>query len=228
MRPDINPKNTAGTRPAELLSDDEAPTVCKTPGTTMHEGSPPKRRKNRPKKRTRQAAKSRNGPQQTNPKTTPTVGQIPSARPNDARPNATSKTAAATSDPPARRQNLTSSTNYTTNPDRHRGNRNDAPTRDRARRPQAGHRSRSPRTDGQRDSSSNDRNCDQRQTRSRSPHDRRCQDDHHTASFVGHTSRDNNRSRGSNFREGQWGDRDTRGSANTKQQSRHPSPHRDS
>ena len=122
MRPDINPKNTAGALPAELLSDDEAPTVCKMTGTATHEGSPPKRRKNRPKKRTRQAAKSRDGPQQTNPKTTSTIGQIPSARPNDPRPNATPKTAAATSDPPARRQNPTSLTNYTTNPDRHRGN----------------------------------------------------------------------------------------------------------
>ena len=220
MQPDINPKNTAGALPAELLSNNEASTVRKTPGTATHEGSPPKRRKNRPKKRTRQAAKSRNGPQQTNPKTTPTVGQIPSARPNDARPNATQKNAAATSDPPARLQNPTSSTNYTTHPDRHRGN-------------QAGHRSRSPRRDGQRDRRSNDRNRDQRQThskggrRSRSPHDRRHQDDRHTASSVGHTSRDNNRSRGSNFREGQRGDRDTRGSTNTNQQSRHPSPHRD-
>ena len=99
MRPDINPKNTAGALPAELLSDDEAPTVPKTPGYATHEGSPPKRRKNRPKKRTR------NGAQQTNPKTTPPVGQVPSARPNDARPNATPKTAAATRDPPARRHN---------------------------------------------------------------------------------------------------------------------------
>ena len=86
MRLDINPKNTAGALPAELLSDDEAPTVRKTPGTATHEGSPPKRRKNRPKKRNRQTAKSRKGAQQTNPKTTPPVGQVPSARPNDARP----------------------------------------------------------------------------------------------------------------------------------------------
>ena len=66
MRPDINQKNTAGALPAELLFEDEDPTLQKTPGTATHEGSPPKRRKNRPKKRTRQAAKSRNGAQQTN------------------------------------------------------------------------------------------------------------------------------------------------------------------
>ena len=135
MRPDINQKNTAGVLPVELLSEDEAPTMQKTPGTATHEGSPPKRRKNRPKKWTRQAAKSRNGPQQTNPKTTPPVGQVPparpnAARPNAARPNATPKTAAATNDLPACCQNPTSSTNYTTNPDRHRDNRNDAPTKD--------------------------------------------------------------------------------------------------
>ena len=138
MRPDINPKNTAGALPAELLSDDEAPTVRKTPGTATHEGSPPRRRKNRPKKRTRQAAKSSNGAQQTNPKTTPPVGQVSSARPNDARPNATPKTAAATNDPPARRQNPTSLTNYTTNPDRRRDNQNDAPTRDLVAVPKLG------------------------------------------------------------------------------------------
>ena len=157
MRPDINPKNTAGTRPAELLSDDEAPTVCKAAhpreGRTVLRNGPGRQQS------------LATGHSKQNPKTTPTVGQILSARPNDARPNATPKTAAATSDPPARRQNLTSSTNYTTNPDRHRGNRNDAPTRDRARRPQAGHRSRSPHRDGQRDRSSNDRNRAQRQIR---------------------------------------------------------------
>ena len=233
MRPDINPKNTVGALPAELLSDDEAPTVRKTSGAATHEGSPPKRRKNRPKKRTRQAAKSRNGAQQTDPKTTPSAGQVPSARPNDARPNDTPKTAATANHPPARRHNPTSSTNYKANPDRRRDDRNDAPTRDRVRRPQAGHRSRSPRRDGQRDYSSNDRNRDHRQThpqgsrRSRSPHDRRRQDDHHTVSSAGHTSRDNNRSRGSSFREGQRGDRDTRGSTNANQQSRRSSPHQD-
>ena len=157
MRPDINQKNTAGEVPVELLSKDEAPTVQKTPGTATHEGSPAKLRKNRPKKQTRQAAKSRNAAEQTNPKTTPPVGWVPSARPNVARPNATPKTAAATNDLPARCQNQTSSVNYTSNPDRQRDNRNDAPTRDRARRTEAGHRFRSPRRDGQRDYRSNDR-----------------------------------------------------------------------
>ena len=35
MRPDINQKNTAGVLPAELLSEDVAPTLQKTPGTYL-------------------------------------------------------------------------------------------------------------------------------------------------------------------------------------------------